>query len=72
MRPYQLQFPPRARARHRPMSERGRYLGSWRLPSGNTCDVYLAKDIEPGTLEVRRAPLRVGPPAVFVLAAGRC
>jgi hypothetical protein len=29
---------------------RGRYLGTWTLPSGNTCDVFLAEDIDPGTL----------------------
>jgi hypothetical protein len=28
----------------RPVPRR-RYLGSWVLPSGNTCDVYLAPDL---------------------------
>ena len=27
-----------------------RYLGSWTLPSGNSCNVYLARDIVPGTI----------------------
>jgi hypothetical protein len=31
------------------MSKR-RYLGSWTLPSGNSCDVYFAEDVKPGTV----------------------
>ena len=27
------------------MSQRDRYLGSWTLPSGNSCNVCLARDI---------------------------
>jgi hypothetical protein len=34
------------------MSQRDRYLGSWTLPSGNSCDVYLARAIEPGALRL--------------------
>lgn len=34
------------------MSARRRYLGSWTLPSGNSCDVYLAAGIKPGTVRL--------------------
>jgi hypothetical protein len=32
------------------MSARDRYIGTWTLPSGNSCNVYLAGDIVPGTV----------------------
>jgi hypothetical protein len=35
----------------KPLGSRRRYLGSWTLPSGNSCNAYLAADgITPGTV----------------------
>jgi hypothetical protein len=39
-----------ARAREDLLMSRELYLGSYVLPSGNSCDVWLARDLRPGTL----------------------